>query len=240
MSSSPVDLRVDWCSYKAAKYAVEHWHYSRSMPTPPVIRIGAWECEKYIGCVLFSRGANKNLGGPYGLINTEVAELTRVALDNHQSTVSQILAKSIRLLRDKEKGLRLLVSFADKNESHHGGIYQASNWIYTGETQPSYKFEDKYGNIWHPRQVSKTGIELQYGELRRVAKTEDCKRIFQFGKHRYLYPLDRAMRRQIAPLAQPYPKRDTRPVNGDTLATSEAGRFNSEPGALIEAEPHGD
>lgn len=27
------------------------------------------------------------------------------------------------------------------------------------------------------------------------------------AKHRYLYPLDRAMRRQIQKLAQPYPKR---------------------------------
>jgi len=28
------------------------------------------------------------------------------------------------------------------------------------------------------------------------------------GKHKYLYPLDRAMRRQILPLAQPYPKKE--------------------------------
>ena len=29
------------------------------------------------------------------------------------------------------------------------------------------------------------------------------------GKYRYLYPLDAAMRTQIAPLAKPYPKRGT-------------------------------
>ena len=28
---------------------------------------------------------------------------------------------------------------------------------------------------------------------------------------------------------------DTRPVNGDDLATSEAGRFDSEPGALVDS-----
>jgi hypothetical protein len=27
MSSKPV-LKLDWCSHAAAKYAVEHWHYS--------------------------------------------------------------------------------------------------------------------------------------------------------------------------------------------------------------------
>lgn len=33
MSSQPEKpvLRLDWCSYRAAKYAVEHWHYSRSI-----------------------------------------------------------------------------------------------------------------------------------------------------------------------------------------------------------------
>ena len=26
------DLKLDWCSYQAAKWAVEHWHYSKTMP----------------------------------------------------------------------------------------------------------------------------------------------------------------------------------------------------------------
>ena len=59
------NLRLDWCSYHAAKYAVEHWHYSKTMPTPPVLNIGVWESGKFIGVVLFSRGANNNLGRPY-------------------------------------------------------------------------------------------------------------------------------------------------------------------------------
>lgn len=219
-----VDLRVDWCSYEAAKYAVEHWHYSRCMPTPPIIKIGVWENSLFVGCVLFSRGANKNIGSPYGLRCTEVAELTRVALTNHASPVSRILSKAISLLRDKEKGLRLLVSFADRNQNHHGGIYQAGNWVYAGETSSSYKFIDAGGHVWHPRQVSKTGIKPQYGELRRVPKSGDCDRIFQYGKHRYLYPLDRAMRKQIESLRQPYPKREPcgPSVEGDTPSQTES------------------
>ncbi len=35
-----VDLRVDWCSHKAAKYAVTHWHYSRTMPSGKLAKIG--------------------------------------------------------------------------------------------------------------------------------------------------------------------------------------------------------
>lgn len=55
-----VDLRVDWCSYQAAKYAVEHWHYSKAMPTPPAHYIGVWENAAFVGCVIFGRGSNNN------------------------------------------------------------------------------------------------------------------------------------------------------------------------------------
>ena len=78
------ELVVDWCSYEAAKYAVMHWHYSKTMPTHPIIKIGVWEDGEFVGCVLFSRGANNNLGRPYGLKITEVCELTRVALSQHK------------------------------------------------------------------------------------------------------------------------------------------------------------
>ncbi len=42
-----VDLRVDWCSHKAAKYAVTHWHYSQTMPMRPLVKIGGWEDAVY-------------------------------------------------------------------------------------------------------------------------------------------------------------------------------------------------
>ncbi|WP_449441465.1 Mom family adenine methylcarbamoylation protein [Serratia entomophila] len=48
------------------------------------------------------------------------------------SPVSQILAKAIKFLSAVCPGLRLIVSYADKDQNHHGGIYQATNWIYEG------------------------------------------------------------------------------------------------------------
>jgi hypothetical protein len=216
---SKVDLKVDWCEHKAAAYAVTHWHYSRSMPTPPVLKIGAWENGNFIGVVLFSRGANKNLGSFAGLTNLEVCELTRVALDKHLSPVTQVVSSAIKFLKDKSPGIRLIVSYADTNQNHVGIIYQAGNWFYSGITPDSWLYKDKNGRVWHQRQVSKSGIKPQYGELRYVAKIDDCEKIPQTGKHRYLYPLDRAMRKQIAVLAKPYPKREScgQSVEGDTI-----------------------
>lgn len=214
---SNVDLRVDWCSHKAAEFAVMHWHYSRSIPTPPVIKIGAWEDGKYIGCVLFSRGANNNLGKPYGLKATEICELTRVALSQHATPVSQVVAVAIRFLKLNSPGVRLIVSFADPNQGHVGVIYQAGNWLYSGLSNSTPKYKTKDGKYLHQRQVSKVGYKPQYGEMRKVPRMDECEVIPQLDKHRYLYPLDRAMRKQIAPLAKPYPKREPcgQSVEGD-------------------------
>src|SRR6185312_4060305 len=89
-------LKLDWCSHAAAKYAVEHWHYSRSLPTPPLVKIGAWEDGAYIGAVIYGRGGNNHLGAPYGLGVTELCELTRIALTAHRTPVSRIAALSLR------------------------------------------------------------------------------------------------------------------------------------------------
>ena len=231
MSSSPKpDLRLDWCSHVAAKYAVEHWHYSHSLPTPPIVRVGVWENEAFIGCVLFSRGANQNLGNAYGLKQTEVCELTRVALTSHLTPVSRIVSVAIRFVAKCSPGVRLVISFADPLQNHVGGIYQAGNWIYSGCTSPDRYYIDTNGRKWHSRQCSVTGFKPQYGTLRKVPKISECKKVETPGKHRYLYPLDAAMRAQIAPLAKPYPKRGA----GET---DNAARSNGQTGGASPTAP---
>lgn len=221
MSEQKPQLKLDWCNHEAAKYAVEHWHYSRSLPTPPIVRIGVWEDGSFIGCVLFSRGANNNLGSPYGLKCTEICELTRVALSGHKTPVSKIVSVAIKLLRKHAQGLRLIISFADPNEGHVGTIYQAGGWLYCGRSKSTPKYQDRQGRIWHQRQVSKTGVKPQYGKLRKVAKSDDCIVIPQLDKYRYLLPLDEEMKQQTLPLSKPYPKKP--------CATSIEGDASSDP-----------
>lgn len=227
MSSKPT-LRLDWCSHAAAKYAVEHWHYSKSLPTPPLVKVGVWEDEQYIGCVLFSRGAARNIGSPFGLDNTGVAELTRVALTNHVTPVSRVIRIAMAFLKQSSPGLRLIVSFADPSQNHHGGIYQAGGWLYLGQQAPTVEFIAPDGKQWHGRMVSPTGQKKVYGEYRPVWKPEQCKKVTMPGKHKYAMPLDDEMRRQIAPLAKPYPKR---PCAGSIAV--DASPFHGEEGGSI-------
>lgn len=190
-----VDLKVDFCSHEAAKYAVEHWHYSESMPSAKTLKIGAWEGDQFISAIIYGWGANRNMGSPWDLKIGEVVELVRVALTKHDSQVSQIVSRASKLLRVHSPGVRCLLSYADPCEGHHGGIYQAMNWIYVGVSQGSEK-------VWYNgRWAHKRTVDSRYGNHKgfKVMKVP--------GKHTYLYPLDKAMRRQIEPLSKPYPKR---------------------------------
>ena len=77
-----VDLKIDWATHEAAKYAVEHWHYSRSLSSARNVYIGVWEDGEFVGVVVFGIGAgNVTNGQRYGLSRScQMAELTRVAL----------------------------------------------------------------------------------------------------------------------------------------------------------------
>jgi hypothetical protein len=204
-----MSLRLDWCSHEAAKYAVEKWHYSRSLPAGKVVRVGVWEHKQFIGAVIFSRGSNKHLGVPFGLEQTECVELARVALSAHRAPVSKALAFACKMLRSANPGLRLIISFADPNRQHVGTIYQAANWIYTGvgTTDQRSRPYVKGGRVFHWRMVN--------AEIQRRGMSNTIQSAVALGyepqehipKHRYLYPLDAAMRQQIEPLRKPYPKR---------------------------------
>jgi len=211
--SSKSTLRLDWCSYAAAKYAVEHWHYSRRMPRSKLAKLGVWEDEQFIGVVIFGMGASDSLGVRYGLTETQCCELVRIALTQHRTPVSRIVSIALSILHREYHGLRAVVSFADTAQNHHGGIYQGSNWFYLGRTAQSDEWLIQ-GKHYHGRGFRKLLEGTRWTSLRgmttaqkAVALDPNATRLKGSVKHRYLYPLDDEMRLQIAPLAKPYPKR---------------------------------
>ena len=211
------ELKIDWASYEAAKYACENWHYSKCLPAGKLVKVGAWEGDKFIGVVIFGRGANNNMLKPFGLEQDDGCELVRIALTKHVTPVSKIMAFAIRVLKKSQAGLRLIVSYADPDQGHHGGIYQACNWIYTGPSSKAVKVFYK-GKWAHKKTVDDAGVD----------QTNLAKKLV-LGKHRYLMPLDKNISDKIAPLAKPYPKRPKQAEAGPP----EQRRCNTDPDAPI-------
>jgi hypothetical protein len=189
------DLRIDWATHEAAKYACVNWHYSGCLPAGKLVKVGAWENGKFIGVVLFGRGANNNLCKHFQLMPNDVCELVRVALTRHQVSVSRIVAISLRMLSASFPGVRLVVSYADPANGHHGGVYQAGNWIFDGTQSGQTEY------IWRGRQHHGRSVISGRGTIKGLPKVKVP------GKHRYLMPLDPEIKARILPLAKPYPKR---------------------------------
>ena len=222
------DLRIDWATHEAAKYAVENWHYSRSMPSAS-IKIGAWENGKFIGVVIFGRGAASEIGSPYGLPQDQICELVRIALRDHKTPTSRILAIALRMLKSSNPGLRMVVSFADTEQGHHGGIYQATGWLFEGSKE--YHAYRVNGAVTHPKTLhSRYGKGGQSIPWLRANVDPKAERISGAKKHKYLMPLDAEMRERILPLAKPYPKRAKQAMTDDQSAQRQGSTDPHAPG----------
>ena len=222
-------LKIAKASHEAALYSVTHWHYSRKLPSGKLFIRGVWENGKFIGVVIFSRGATNTIGSPYGLQQTECVELTRVALDKHEAPVSQIVALALKDLKAGNPGLRLVVSYADPMQGHAGGIYQAGNWTYVGQNKAAPEFVIN-GVQMHMRSIHAKGWRQT---LEWIHANVDSKayKVEIVPKHKYLMPLDRAMRKKIAVLALSYPHavEDSMVSRGDSVTEGQVQTLSTAP-----------
>jgi hypothetical protein len=182
------------------------------------VKVAAYEDGKLVGVVIYGVGATRSLLSPYGLTPEQGCELVRVAFKKHKTPITRIISISKKFLIKKCPKLRLIVSFADPSEGHHGGIYQGGGWVFTGKSEDC-KFPVINGKTTHPRQMS------------RLVKRDGLKRnsvryVIKPGKLRYLMPLDNQMRLQIEKLRKPYPKRAVSIENDVTDFRSEEGGVN--------------
>jgi hypothetical protein len=219
--NSACNLKIDWASTEAAQYACKNWHYTQKMPNAGV-KFGIWENKIFVGVILFGIGAaNATNGKKYGLPEKNaIAELVRVAMRrDHQTPVSKCVSIAIKMLKKQSPNLRMLISFADTEQGHHGGIYQAGNWIYTGVSTSDRVFIIK-GERKHAKTIH-SNKWVQSEEWLKAHVDPNAKIIKTPGKHRYLMPLDAEMKERIIPFSKPYPKRvkDQAASNPDALGS---------------------
>lgn len=189
-----------------AEQLVKEFHYSHRIPSNVQMVMTAHldgglfgNRGPIAGCVFYSI--------PPTRWSVPVLELSRLVRHPERSfQLSQLIAASTRAIRSK--GLAdLLVSFADRQQSHHGGIYQASGWKYDGCRAPSVEGIIVDGEFipgrsansrFGTRSVSKLGA---MGIIAADKKDE--------GKHLYWKPLTVAGTKQAETIglkSTPYPK----------------------------------
>ena len=173
------------------------------------------EEEKLIGVIVYGDPIGRYSGGSISelLDRTEVYELVRLYIhDGYGSNIeSWFISQSFKWLKKYQPHIKALISYASPMEGHVGTIYQATNWIYQGNSiRPNdgwlYKFSED-GEWQHGRTIFP-----YYGTNDPEKIREKVKEPFwikqELRKHRYVYLLSNK-RKLLKSLKYPslsYPK----------------------------------
>lgn len=162
--------KILWLSAKEAWGFLKDKHYAGRKP--PISRAFGWEIDgRLVAVCTFGKPASPTLC--VGICGEEhsksVYELNRLCrVDDLNEPLSQFVSACLRRLRVEDW---IVVSYSDTGMHHNGYIYQACNFIYTGQTKQR---TDKYTeNGKHSRHYDND----KQGEYR-VVRT---------AKNRYVY-----------------------------------------------------
>jgi hypothetical protein len=145
------------------------------MPAGKLVKIGVWEHNRYVGVVIYGRGANQYLPKHLGVKVTECCELVRVALNKHKTPTTKIISISLKMLQKSNPGIKIVYSYADiTNQNHKGIIYKAGNWEYHGIRRSKGGHFMVNGKLIHNRSLnSKYGSKKNYPDNVKPAPTQE-------------------------------------------------------------------
>jgi hypothetical protein len=201
-------MRLEIASIKAIRYACMNFHYAKSIPVNPFAFSVFNNKNEWCGCILYNAGANPNIGKQFDLVNGQIIELIRMALNGKQESTSKALSLSLKLIQKKMPTVKMIVSYADLDQNHNGIIYQATNWFYVGLQKPTGRAAFIInGKKTHPKTLHSRGIKQSISEVKRLLDP-NASEFFTNGKHKYIYPLDKSLLPLCKSLLKPYPKKE--------------------------------
>lgn len=151
----------------------------------------------------------------------KMLELNRLCVNDGlpKNTLSWFVSQTFKFLPKPTP----LVSYADTEHNHHGYIYQATNWIYTGLSAPFQDYVVKGFEHLHNQSVcdlvgradtdENVAGKSRYQLLVEKFGEENVYKVDRSRKHRYFYFLGnkreiRNMRKSLMYNEEPYPKGD--------------------------------
>lgn len=210
-------MRLSIATPQAIRFACMKYHYAKAVPSSAIAYNVFNSKDEWCGVIIYGGGSNNHIGCEYNLVQGQVLELVRVALNGKQEITSQALAMSIKQVKKDFPLCKLLISYADCDQDHLGTIYQATNWIYCG-----CKYENAKdgafivnGKKIHSRTVSALQSKLgglKEGQSRlefvREHYSKDAIAHITKGKRKYLFPITKDMKKLCQSMSLPYPKND--------------------------------
>ena len=172
-------------------------HYAKRMPMI-CYAFGLYSGDNLVGvCTLGKPPSNALCVGICGQeYSSIVYELNRLCVNDNlpKNSLSFFVGQVFKLI-DRPK---IIVSYADTSQNHHGYIYQATNWIYTGLSAKRRERFDPNNPQKHSRTLQ--NINIKNLDLRERPQ-----------KHRYIQfigskSFKRLMNKKLNYKIEPYPK----------------------------------
>ena len=205
-TSALQSIRITPIKFGIAKRILVKHHYLHSMPGGTQINLGVFVEDRLQGVLTLGVGPSNAHRLVEGAAPSDCVTLTRLWLSDElpKNSESRVLGIALRSL-SKATSIKFVLTYADPNAEHIGTIYQATNWIYIGESQamPLLDLGDGVGR--HTRTVAHRFGTHSLEHFRKHGMT--VKRIPQAAKHRYIYFLEKSWRARLKPEQLPYPKR---------------------------------
>ncbi len=228
----PKDIVLKPVPYLVGKDVFERHHYLHSISAGTLLLLGAFIGDRLLGAVQFSRGSTQAHRIVAGANARDGITLARLWLSDElpSNSESRVLAISLRLLH-RFTTVKFIVTYADPDAGHPGHVYQASNWLYLGQSWGDDPIDIGDGRLWSARSLSNRYGTSALSYLRRVCpKAERVKRI---GKHKYVYFIDPAWTNRLLVPVLPYPKEHEEEWEGygdqgDTLVEAAASPVEPE------------
>lgn len=153
---------------------------------------GGFINDELICCAILAHPTRKESYERFNLKKNQCYELTRFAISpfyHNKNLGSFFLSKLINHIKNFNKDIKLLISFADPIENHIGTIYKASNWTLDGETVPSYFYMSKDGWKMHKKTLwnKANGMHLKEKDY---AKLNGYEKINSPPLKRFIYLMD--------------------------------------------------
>jgi hypothetical protein len=187
---SGVALELYGLARSEAAETIRRCHYTHSVPSGK---------SHYLRCgdaiVVWSIPANKNiarfvLGWP-----GKVWELSRLwAPDGHEKNLlTRAISAAVVAIKRLENP-DALVSYADPNVGHKGGVYRAASWIYHGKSEEVRTYRGPDGTTVARRSFHSGKAGLKKAEIEAMGYTE-----FKLaGKERFVKALTRRAKRHLS------------------------------------------
>ena len=171
--------------------------------------------EELIGVCVYGDPIGRYSGGSISesLDRKQVLELTRLYVhDGYGSNIeSWFISQTFKWLKKNFSSIEALISYADPKEGHAGTIYQATNWLYQGNSirpNDTYSFKLKPDDEWiHGRTLANTYRTNDIEKLKKKIGHTFWYRVEPL-KHRYVYLLKnkRKLMKHLKHPIKPYPK----------------------------------